>query len=70
MFRGKKRAGGPTTTNGHSWEIPLLGKYRFKLPTVQPFVGGGVTLGSTINTQGVRQPDASPFYGSSVTTIC
>jgi hypothetical protein len=50
-----------TTTNGHSWEFPLLGNYRFNSLAVKPFVGGGATLGSTVNTTGVRRPDASAW---------
>jgi hypothetical protein len=52
--------GSPSTSrkiNGHSWEFPLLGSYRFNVPKINPYVGGGMTLGSTINTAGVTHPD-------------
>ena len=38
------------TTLGHLWEYPLLGTYHFSSGPVRPFVGGGLSLATTGNT--------------------
>jgi len=44
-----------STTQGHSWEYPLLATYHFGSGNMRPFLGGGLNLGgtttSTLNDQ-------------------
>ncbi len=45
--------GTPVSKTGSSWEFPLLGKYRFPMPIVHPYVEAGVTFN---RLGGVLQP--------------
>ena len=36
--------GNPITKTGSSWEFPLLGKYRFLMPIIRPYVEAGITF--------------------------
>lgn len=33
--------GFPSNENSHAWEIPILAKYRFKLPVARPYIDAG-----------------------------
>lgn len=39
------------STHGHLWEYPLLATYRFSPGPLQPFAGGGISLGTSGSTR-------------------
>ncbi|HUI56412.1 MAG TPA: outer membrane beta-barrel protein [Bryobacteraceae bacterium] len=56
------------STTANAWEFPILGKYRFRMPVVHPFIDAGVAFDSL---QGVNQAITStvvPLVPSHSTT--
>ena len=52
-------------TSGNAWEIPLLGKYRFKAPVARPFVTAGVAWDTLT---GLKQDVRTALVNAGVTS--
>ena len=63
LYKRFDQVQGTETATGDSWEFPLLGKYRFPIPLIRPYIEGGITFNHLSNVLNLEVENRKGFAG-------